>query len=205
MSTRVKIAVLVALSFAQLAAASWSIARYESVLAFGSLYRIRTAPVDPADAFRGRYVAVRPSITLTRPIAADTERLLHAIQARNGTGYVLLGTDAEGFARAAGISADAPRDGDYLEVAHVQPQWNRETRQGRRPEIDGYTIGLRFDRYYMNEGTAPIAQQRYADATRRNAGTRAWLAVRVKNGLGVVSGLFIDGVPIEEIVAASRQ
>jgi len=44
---------------------------------------------------------------------------------------------------------------------------------------------------------APQAQQQQQHATRRNAQSRAWLAVRVKNGAGVIEGLLIDGVPIE--------
>jgi hypothetical protein len=55
----------------------------------------------------------------------------------------------------------------------------------------------------MSEAAAPEAQQRYADATSRNAATRAWLTVRVRNGVGVIEGLFIDDVPIEAIVALS--
>jgi uncharacterized membrane-anchored protein len=72
MSGRIKIAVLAALSIAQIGAAGWSIARYETILASGTPYKIRTAPVDPADAFRGRYVMAQPSITITPPITAET-------------------------------------------------------------------------------------------------------------------------------------
>jgi hypothetical protein len=61
-----------------------------------------------------------------------------------------------------------------------------------------------FDRYYMTEAAAPMAQQRFDEAVRRNAATRAWLEVGVRNGTGVIEGLFTDGVPIEQIVAAPR-
>jgi len=44
------------------------------------------------------------------------------------------------------------------------------------------------------------AQPRYFQAAPRNANARAWLTVRVKNGIAVIEGLFIDGVAIEEIV-----
>ena len=51
-----KIAALAVLCVAQLGAATSSIVRHESILRSGVPYRIRAAPVDPADAFRGRYV-----------------------------------------------------------------------------------------------------------------------------------------------------
>ena len=204
MNARVRILVLVVLSVAQVAAAAWSIARYESTLASGAPYKIRVAPVDPADAFRGRYVAVQPSITIATPIAPDTERLLQAIQAASSTGYVVLATDAEGFARAAQVLTVAPPAGDYLQVERVWPRWSTQPdpRQSGQLQIIGYNLGFTFDRADMNEAAAPAAQQRYFEVTGRSAGTRAWLAVRVKNGAGVIEGLFIDGVAIEEILAA---
>lgn len=204
MNARVRILVLVVLSVAQVGAAAWSIARYESTLRFGALYRIGVQAFDPADAFRGRYVAVQPSIVLTRPIAPATEQLLQEVQAGSRTAYVVLATDAQGFARVGRILTEAPPSGDYLEVGRVWPRWSPQADppQSGQLRIIGYNLGFAFDRYYMNEAAAPAAQQRYVEAMRRNTGTRAWLAVRVRNGVGVIEGLFIDGVPIEEIVAA---
>jgi uncharacterized membrane-anchored protein len=199
MNAWMKIAALALLSVAQLAAATWSIATYESTLKSGTLYRIRTIAVDPADAFRGRYVAVRPSITIARPIAPETEQLLQQIQGA-GRGYVVLATDAEGFARAAQIVATPPPQGDYLEIVSAWQQWNQGTQPGTEATFAGYNIAFSFDRYYMNEAAAPAAERRYGEAMRRNAVTKAWLAVRVRNGIGVIEGLFIDGRPIEEVV-----
>ena len=79
MSTRIKVAGLIVLSLVQLGAASWSIIRYERILASGTPYKIRTEPIDPGDPFRGRYVAVRPAIVVAKPIAPETERLLQSI------------------------------------------------------------------------------------------------------------------------------
>jgi hypothetical protein len=202
MSTRLNVAALVVLSVTQLAAASWSIARYETTLKSGTLFRIRTIPVDPADAFRGRYVAVRPSITILKPVAPETERVLERIQSGE-RGYVVLTTGADGFASAGQLLEEPPPQGDYLTIDRVWPQWSRDTASGTVPGPVGYNIDFSFDRYYMSEAAAPEAQQRYADATSRNAATRAWLTVRVRNGVGVIEGLFIDDVPIEAIVALS--
>lgn len=201
MSTRMKTAALAALSVAQLAAATWSIARYESTLASGTLYRIRTLGVDPADAFRGRYVAVQPAITISKPIAREVEELLGRIQGSE-EGYVLLTTGVDGYAQAAQILTEPPAQGDYLKFARVWPQWNPATRPEGEATSAGYNIIFSFDRYYMNEAAAPAAQNRLAAAAGRNAPSQASLTVRVKDGIGVIEGLFIDGVPIEELVRA---
>lgn len=201
MNLRLRLIALAALGVVQVAAAGWSIARYESTLSSGTPHKIHVAPVDPADAFRGRYVAVRPSIRMARPIDPETERLLFATQAHEGTVYVVLETDAEGFARARYVMADPPMRGDYLKIERVSTVWETDPGQPGRSKAIGYELGFAFDRYYMNEAAASAAEQRYIEATRRGSRTGAWLTVRVKNGIGVIDGLFIDGVPIEQIRA----
>lgn len=201
MNTRVRLLALAGLGILQVAAAGWSIARYESTLSSGTPHRIHVAPVDPADAFRGRYVAVRPSIRIARPIDPATERLLFAVQAREGTAYVVLEADAEGFARAGQVVATPPASGDYLEIERVSTAWETDPRQPGQAKVAGYDLGFAFDRYYMNEGAASAAEQKYIAATRQGARQGAWLTVRVRNGIGVIDGLFIDGVAIEQVRA----
>jgi uncharacterized membrane-anchored protein len=199
MTGSLKIAGLAVVCAAQLGAAAWSIVRYESTLRSGALYLIRTAPADPSDAFRGRYVAVRPAILVPTPLSPETDQLLQRIQAGE-TGFATLATDPQGFARASGILLQPPAQGDYLKIRYVWPQFNPDP-LANRPALSGYNVEFSFDRYYMNEAAAPAAEQRYAEATRRNTSSRAWLAVRVKDGAGVIERLFIDGVPIEKIAA----
>jgi len=200
MSTPVKVTALVVLSVMQVCAAAWSIVRYERTLASGTPYRIRIEPIDPADPFRGRYVAVQPTITLPTPIAPETELLLQSVQSRSGTAYVRLTNDSEGFAAAARILSEPPPEGDYLEIDGAWPVWTSPPERPHQPEMTGYTLRFSFDRYYMNETAAPAAEQAYFERTRRNADSKAWLTVKVMNGVGVIAGLFVDGVPIEELV-----
>jgi uncharacterized membrane-anchored protein len=200
MTARLRLIGLVALGLAQVAAASWSVARYESTLSSGTQYRIHVAPVDPADAFRGRYVAVRPTIRILDPITPETERLLWARTSfLPGTAYIVLENDAEGFARARQVVAEPPASGDYLKIARVSTAW--DTRPSGQAKRLGWDLTFAFDRYYMNETAAPAAAERYVNATRQSSSARAWLTVRVKNGVGVIEGLFIDGVPIEQLRA----
>jgi uncharacterized membrane-anchored protein len=201
MSTRIKVAGLVVLSLVQLGAASWSIVRYERILVSGTPYKIRTEPIDPGDPFRGRYVAVRPAIVVAKPIAPETERLLQSIQTGDAVKtYVTLATDSEGFARVAGVLREPPAAGDYLAIDGATPNFAPRPDKPGESEVTGYTISFSFNRYYMNEAAAPMAEDKYVEASRRNAEARAWLNVRVKDGTAVIEGLVIDGVPIEELI-----
>jgi uncharacterized membrane-anchored protein len=194
MSTRIKVAGLIVLSLVQLGAASWSIVRYERILASGTPYKIRTEPIDPADPFRGRYVAVRPAIVVAKPIAPETERLLQSIQTGDAVKtYVTLATGSDGFARVANVVREPPATGDYLEIDGVAPNFAPRPDKPGESEVTGYTISFTFNRYYMNE-------DKYLEASRRNAEVRAWLNVRVKDGIAVIEELVIDGVPIEELI-----
>ena len=193
MKLPLKVVLLVVLSAAQLTAAAWSMVRYEMTLATGRVYKVKTAPVDPADPFRGRYVAIRAVLGLPTPLAPEIVALLDQVgagrpNAARKTAYAVLGTDAQGFARVVEVVPEPPGTGDFLEIKAV---WLRTT---------GHDIVLPFDRYYMAEAAAPAAEQRYREASRRNAGIDAWITVRVRNGIGVIEGLFIDGVRIEDAV-----
>jgi uncharacterized membrane-anchored protein len=200
MSARFQIAALTALCIAQLGVSGWSIVRYETILSSGTPYKIRVSPVDPADAFRGRYVTVQPSIRITPQFHAEKKRFFDEVQYGRRPVYVKLAVDAEGFARAADIVADAPREGDYLEIAGVWPTWTPRADDPGKSELTGYTLRFSFDRYYMNEAAAPAAQHRYAQAVPQTGNASAWLAVRVRNGAAVIEGLFVGGVAIEDLV-----
>jgi len=199
MSNRIKVAGLIVLSLVQLGAASWSIVRYESILGSGTPYKIRTEPIDPSDPFRGRYVAVRPAIVVAKPLAAETERLLLNRTDEVKT-YVTLATDSDGFARVADVVRQPPARGDYLEIDGVTSNFSPRPDKPGEFEVTGYTVTFSFNRYYMNEAAAPMAEAKYLEASRRNAEARAWLNVRVKDGIAVIEGLVIDGVPIEQLV-----
>ena len=112
---------------------------------------------------------------------------------------MVLASDEKGFARAAQVVTQPPAQGDYLKIEYAWPQFE-DSRQPNAPAARvGFNLDFSFDRYYMNDAIAPQAQTRAAEAARTRAESRTWLNVRVKNGIGVIEGLFIDGVPIEQV------
>ena len=135
----------------QLAAPLSMISRREMTLRNGRQYRFKTAPVDPYDAFRGRYVALGMRRAGVR--VEDTTRF-----ARGQRVFVLLGRDDGGFAVLDGIAQRRPRDRDYLST---------RIRALSRTEV---SVALPFDRYYMNEKLSFRADYREMRGKRGRSG-----------------------------------
>ncbi len=170
-----RLALLALVCAAQLAVPLWMVRRAESTLSEGAIYLFRTAPVDPVDMFRGRYVRLGFS---------DLSVARASLNLRRGDAvYALLDRDAEGFARIVDVVREAPSSGDYLSVTVGSVQ---------KEEI---SFQLPTDRFYMQEALAPAAERAYG----RLRGRPAWAEIRVRDGHAVISDVFIDGVRLAEI------
>lgn len=176
---------LLTVCLAQLAAPAWLIARQERTLREGACYRFHTAPVDPYDAFRGRYVqlSVQPSQATTR----DAPPLR-----RGRTVYVALGRDAEGFATLREAGRHPPAEGDYV----------RARVRGWSPE-GTVRVQLPFDRYYLPEDEAPQAERAYREHSRAGQHS-AEVLVRVRGGESVIEDVLIEGQPLRAWLAGHR-
>ena len=146
----------------QLLVPSYKIYVKYDILRTGNEYFFRVNPVDPYDAFRGRYV------------------YLYAPQDAGGQGvYGLIAVDADGFARVTELSDEKPATGPYV-----------------KSESDRW-FAMPISVYYMEENLAPRAE---TYVRQRNVEEETYVSVRIKEGELVVSGLFVDGVPIEEVI-----
>jgi len=180
MSRKLSLILFVCLAVAQIGVPVGMIARREWTLAHGERLKLRLRPVDPYDAFRGRYVA----------LAFDGEALAGppGVDVRKGQRvYVLLSEEEDGFARLSSFSLERPRTGRYV-AARVRYQQN-----GGRVRVR-----LPFDRYYMEEGAAPEAERAARSGLRGEGAT--YVTVRVLRGFGVLEELYINGVPAGELV-----
>jgi uncharacterized membrane-anchored protein len=163
---------------AQLAVPASMILRHERTLGSERVYLFRCAPVNPVDAFRGRYVAL--SFEQSRFEGRVAEALVPG-----STAYATLDADDEGFASIVAVDETAPQDTDYLEV-----------RIRRRSEREAW-LELPFDRYYMDESLAPEAERAYRD---RSGSREAWVTVHVRDGHAALEELYLDGLPIREFL-----
>lgn len=157
----------------------------ENVLKTGVEYKFKTAPVDPTDPFRGKYVTLRydnTNITLQ-----DTTTNWYALREV----YVKVTSDQAGFAKIVDVSANPFEDGDYFKA------WLNTTYVSNgQTEL---TVNYPFDRYYMDEFKAHDAELAYAEA-QWDTSRVAYSLVSIKNGNAVLKDVLIDGVPIKDIV-----
>ena len=170
----------VALAAVQLAVPASIIVGRQTTLANGRVFKFRTAPVDPYDPFRGRFVALR--LDPDTALSPEGERLDPGQRV-----HALLEEDEDGFARIAVLSTTRP-DGDGYITARVD-------------RISGRDVHLRWpvDRYYLDEELAPKAEGIYWQNSRREE-RKACVTVRVRRGKAVLEELYIEDVPIVEYV-----
>ncbi|MBN1864776.1 MAG: GDYXXLXY domain-containing protein [Victivallales bacterium] len=170
-----------AVAILQLGLPAAMIVRYEDVIRNGTQYKFRTAPVDPYDAFRGRYVALSMREDSVR---SDGESFNPC-----ETVYVVVITGDDGFAKFTSAHRTPPvGKGDYIKM---KTRWGSDSGETR--------LEIPFDRFYMNEHLAPEAEKAYFKASRQD-NDNTFVAVRVKNGHAVIENLYLDGTPVLEIL-----
>ena len=169
------------------------IIKWENILRNGKEFRFKTIPVDPYDAFRGRYISLDfEAATLPLNLVPEEGDL-----ESNQRVFALLENDAAGFAQINSLTLDEPEDADYLR-ARIGYRWD--------PAIEKRRIHLQlpFTRFYVAEKIAPAAEETYREYIRRK-GTPAYATVRLRNGYGVLEEVYIDGKPLVEFIREARQ
>ena len=168
------------LALVQLAAPAWMIVGEERVLREGRQLKLETRPIDPADIFRGRYVALGFAI---EQVPAE---LVRGQFGYGDVGYLELREGANGFAEAVALHKEKPA-GELVLKVNVNSLGS---------PIVG--VELPFDRYYMDEHAAPEAEAVYR-AKAADPG-QTWVTVRVYRGRGVLEELYIGGKPAREFI-----
>lgn len=182
---RVRIILFVVVALVQLAVAGGAIFRSELALRTGEVFRFRIQPVDPVDAFRGRYVAIR--FALDRALAPEDLEV-----ARQQWVFVPLKVDSDGLSAFGPAALDPPEDGAYLRLRS----------RGIYPDEDGVRrvwVTMPFNRFYMDENLAPEAERAVWGG--RRGQREASVTVRVRRGVGVLEELYIGEIPIHQWLA----
>lgn len=177
----------VALCVIQWAVPASMIVKRESALQRGDVYKFKTAPVDPYDAFRGRYVALNYEQSRFNGSRSASDLR------RGQMVYAILKENDEGFAVFKDLVGDRPDEEPYLAV---RIGWIN------RSNPDEITLSLPFDRFYMDEFSAPEAERQFFRANRERDERPSYVQVRVRKGFGVIEDLFVDGQSIREWLAA---
>jgi hypothetical protein len=179
MKARILFGIFAVVALAQLSVPASMLWHRQRALSEGRAFKFKTAPVDPYDAFRGRYVALR--------FEEEQAPWKDKQPATNGqTVYALIEEKTNGFVHVTGATAIRPGDGDYV-IAHVT--W------GEGNSV--VHLSFPFDRFYMEESLAPNAEKAFGEHNRRTQ-QDAYAVVRVLDGLGVIENLYVGGKPIAE-------
>lgn len=177
---RIVVTLFALLAAVQLAIPALMAAKSLAVLSQGELVKFRTSPVDPYDFMRGRYVALDLEALSgeTLPFGAED-----APEGQTDF-FAVLAADPDGFAYVSEISIEEPDGGTYLALQYDPDRG----------------IVNPFDKYFLNQKIAPLAEESYRSAA-GDSRANTYVTVRIKEGQGVIQGLFIDGTPIEEYVS----
>jgi uncharacterized membrane-anchored protein len=181
MNKKLRLGCYLVVALAQVAVPATMIWGHERALTQGAVYIFRTQPVDPYDAFRGRYVRLR--------IEEDHAPLMSGMQIQPGQKvYALIEIGTNGFAKFSGVRTSPPSKEPYL------------TARARYADGTVVHLDLPFDRYYMEESLAPAAEKAYRENSHRGI-QKACVSVRVLDGTGVLENLWIDDVSIHKFVS----
>ena len=135
---------LVATILVQLIIAGSMIFQFEDILKSGHEYKFRTAPIDPNDPFRGKYVSLSYKDNIVK-VSLPNFNELYGKQVN-----AIIAKDKEGFAFIKSISQDSKSiKGDYF-----------------RSEITGVdshqiVLNFPFDKYYMEEKPKRLKRKLY--------------------------------------------
>lgn len=178
-----RIALFAAVAIVQLAVPASIIVGREMTLRTGQLFKFKTTPVDPYDAFRGRFIAVGVEKN-TAPQGMETNLSVGVMAC------AWVAADSNGFAVLSGASRRPPSDKPYIRAEIIGADHAR------------LTFALPLDRFYMNERLAPAAEAVYRDHLRASGPRDAWLAVRVRKGQAVIEDLYLGDQRIAEVLKA---
>ena len=158
----------------------------EQTLRHGRVWKFKTAPADPVDTIRGRYIALRLAAEeIPAPAKDETRSKIPA-----GTVvYLTLKEDADGFTQVDRISP-TPLKGDNVMKAQSS-YWFEHTQHVHFP----------FDRLWVSEKVAPEAERAYVANNRRNK-QNAYVTVRVRDGDAALGQLYIDNQPLVDYLRA---
>ena len=173
-----RLLVFALVGLAQLAVPGSLIWKRERTLRQGSVWKFRTAPVDPVDAFRGRYVSLEFDVEgheISPPPNIDYGQ----------TVFVTMRQNPEGFAEIDQVNPSRPAGDDFIEA-----------------QLKGSTVSLPFDKYWVTERDAPAAEAAYRALSRRDK-QNAFVTVRVFRGDAAMEQLYLDGLPLGEYLRAN--
>ncbi|MBK8489326.1 MAG: GDYXXLXY domain-containing protein [Saprospirales bacterium] len=186
-SRKIRLSAFILLALVQLYVPAKMILDSEGVLSSGIDYKFKTAPIDPNDPFRGKYIRLSYADNII-----DIQNEADWVQ--DEPVYVLLTTDDDGFAKNESVSKEKP--------ANDQPFLTAKVRYVTSDGTNKLTIDYPFDKFYMEESKAYDAELVYRESL-RDTSQMTYALGSIKNGEAVLKDVLIDGISIREIAGTS--
>lgn len=186
MTSKTRLILFSVLALVQLAVPFQMIFHRQDILDSGKIWRFRTAPVDPNDPFRGKYVYLNYDHTNFTVKSKDRWKSGQMV-------FANLTTDEKGYAKVVSIASHKPNNPDYVK-AKIDYVFGLN-----KPTL---AISYPFDRFYVNEYKAEKAEQIYNESS-QDVKKEAYAIVLLKEGEGVISDVMVDNISIK-ILAAKK-
>ncbi|MFV8328479.1 GDYXXLXY domain-containing protein [Flavobacterium sp. ZS1P14] len=169
------------LAIAQLFVPLQMIVHQENIIKTGKEFKFQTAPVDPYDPFRGKYITL-----------SFKEREIRVKNAKKwGSGetvFATIITGKNGFAKISSIAKVRPTNSEpYLKL-----------KIGFVLDNSKIALDFPFNRLYMNENTASKAEKIHQEFSIKKK-NETYALVAVKNGESVIKDVRINGVSIKDL------
>ena len=161
---------------------------YETTLSQGTSCKFKTAPVDPNDPFRRKYVDLRFTDLSEQLPKVELQQLASSL-VPGQTVYLSVGLDSLGFAQITKVNTAPPTGDNPYFAATVQYVNNWDTLS---PNIN---VRYPFERFYMGERKAPIEEDKYRKA-QRDSTQDVHALVRIQAGVAVLEDVLINGVSL---------
>lgn len=157
----------------------YTIFRQEMLLKTGQEFCFKTAPIDPFDAFRGKYVALRlEEGEIMKPPNVNLKPGQKV--------FAIIEVGSDGFAKISKASLTEPKGSAYLKAYVRYTSGNK------------LYLHLPIDRYYMDENKAPLAEKLYLRHSSSRDRQDAYVIVALSKGNAVVKKLYVGGKPVEQ-------
>jgi uncharacterized membrane-anchored protein len=168
-------------ALAQLAVPAAMVWQREQTLKNGRVWKFRTAPVDPVDVIRGRYIALR--------FTAEEFAAPAKFEAGDKSVYAVLKQGTDGFAEVDHLTTEAVGTDDAVPVESVW--WYGDKQHMRFP----------FNKFWVAEANAAAAERAYLENNRRD-NQNVYVTIRVRRGDAALDQLYIDNQPLFEYLRA---
>lgn len=177
------IALFVMVSAIQLAIPGKMIWDRERILETGKEFKFETAPIDPTDPFRGKYIVLS--------YKENTVKISSPNQYTNGeTIFAILKENQNGFAFIKAISKERPKDNVDFVKARVESVSDFP--------VPTLILSYPFTRFYLEESKAYEAEQTFIKSQSDSTKT-TYALVNIKNGEAVLKDVLIDGISVVDL------